>query len=73
MNIESGTTNQGPAPPGVVRMVAVVLAAPDRDWKARKLGGLAGLSYSRLRESFPAAQGQTLHEYLQRTRLEPAR
>jgi hypothetical protein len=31
-------------------VVEVVLANPARDWKARELATLAGVSYSRLRE-----------------------
>jgi AraC-like DNA-binding protein len=61
------------APPAVARVIKVVLANPTRDWKALELAALAGVSYSRLREQFLATQRQTLHAFLQRTRLDQAR
>ncbi|MST95262.1 MAG: AraC family transcriptional regulator [Pedosphaera sp.] len=61
------------APPAVARVIEVVLANPARDWKALELAALAGVSYSRLREQFRAAQRQTLHAFLQQTRLDQAR
>ena len=61
------------APPAVVRVIEVVLANPVRDWRARELAALSGVSYSRLREQFLATQRQTLHAFLQRTRLDQAR
>ena len=60
-------------PPAVARVLNAVLGNPARDWKARELAALAGVSYSRLREQFRAARRQTLHEFLQRTRLDLAR
>lgn len=61
------------APLAVARVLEVVLANPARDWKARELAALAGVSYSRLRGQFRATQRQTLHAFLQRTRLDQAR
>ena len=61
------------APPAVARVIEIVLANPARDWKALELAALAGVSYSRLREQFLRTQRQTLHEFLQRTRLDQAR
>lgn len=61
------------APPAVVRVIEVVLANPGRDGRARELAALSGVSYSRLREQFIATQRQTLHAFLQRTRLDQAR
>lgn len=60
-------------PPAVARVIEAVVANPARDWKARELAPLAGVSYSRLRELFLATQRQTLHAFLQRTRLDQAR
>jgi len=60
-------------PPSVARIVKAVLTEPSRDWKARELAGISGLSYSRLRDLFQQTQGQTIHEFLQRTRLDHAR
>lgn len=59
--------------PPVARVLEAVLANPVRDWKARELAAVAHLSYSRLRELFRRSQQQTLHEFLQRTRLDQAR
>lgn len=65
---------RGRPPPAVARVLQrPVLGNPARDWKARELAALAGVSYSRLREQFRAARRQTLHEFLQRTRLDLAR
>lgn len=61
------------APPAVARVIKIVLANPARDWMVRELAELAGVSYSRLREQFVATQRQTLHAFLQRTRLDQAR
>lgn len=55
------------------RVVEAVQANPLRDWQAGELSALAGIGYSTLRSRFKASQGETLHEYLQRTRLEQAR
>ena len=49
------------------------VAEPARDWRARELAGVAGVSDSRLRDHFQSARGETLHEFLQRTRLDLAR
>jgi AraC-like DNA-binding protein len=55
------------------RVVEAVQANPLRDWQAAELSALAGIGYSTLRSRFKASHGETLHEYLQRTRLEQAR
>jgi AraC-like DNA-binding protein len=60
-------------PPPVARVLDAVFADPARDWRARELAVLAGVSYSRLRDHFQSARGETLHEFLQRTRLDLAR
>lgn len=57
----------------VARVVTAVLAAPARDWKARELAALAGVGYTKLRHLFKQSQQETLHEFLQRTRLDQAR
>lgn len=63
----------GPAPEPVKRVIDAVLADPMRDWRAKELGSLAGVSYSALRSLFKASQHESLHEFLQRTRLDQAR
>lgn len=60
-------------PEPVRRVLDTVLAAPERDWQAAELARMAGVSYSRLREMFRAARSETLHDFLQRTRLDEAR
>ena len=55
------------------RVIEAVQSNPARDWRATELSTLAGISYSSLRTHFKASQGETLHDYLQRTRLEQAR
>lgn len=59
-------------PPSVARVIEVVFADPARDWRARELAVVAGVSYSRLRDHFQSARGETLHAFLQRTRLDLA-
>jgi AraC family transcriptional regulator, transcriptional activator for feuABC-ybbA operon len=54
-------------------VIEAVQANPARDWQAGELSALAGISYSSLRTHFKASQGETLHEFLQRLRLEQAR
>jgi AraC-like DNA-binding protein len=54
-------------------VLEAVQANPARDWQATELSALAGISYSSLRTHFKATQGETLHEFLQRVRLEQAR
>lgn len=55
------------------RVIEAVQSNPARDWHVGELSRLAGISYSGLRTHFKAAQGETLHDFLQRTRLEQAR
>jgi AraC-like DNA-binding protein len=62
-----------PVPPPVARVIEAVFAHPARAWRARDLAVVAGVSYSRLRDHFRSARGETLHEFLQRTRLDLAR
>lgn len=57
----------------VTRVVQAVLTAPARDWKARELAAIAGVGYTKLRNLFKQSQQETLHEFLQRTRLDQAR
>lgn len=60
-------------PTAVARVLEAVLAEPERNWRAQDLPRLAGLSYSRLRDQFRKAQGQTLHGFLRNIRLDRAR
>lgn len=63
---------EAPHPP-VSRVVEAVQANPLRNWRAAELSALAGIGYSSLRQRFKSSQGETLHEYLQRIRLDQAR
>lgn len=60
-------------PESVRRVLEIVLAQPERDWQAAELATVAGVSYSRLRDLFKASRSETLHDFLQRTRLDEAR
>lgn len=60
-------------PEPVRRVLEVVLAEPDRDWQAAALATISGVSYSRLRDLFKTSRAETLHDFLQRTRLDEAR
>jgi len=60
-------------PEPVRRVLEAVFAQPDRDWQAAALAKIAEMSYSRLREVFKASRAETLHDFLQRTRLDEAR
>ena len=60
-------------PVPVRRVLNSVEADPRRDWRARKLAEMTGISYSGLRALFRQTQGETLHSYLQHVRLDQAR
>lgn len=57
----------------VLRVLNTVSADPARDWKTTELARIAGLSPTRLRVHFRRAMRETLHQYIQRTRLNLAR
>jgi AraC-like DNA-binding protein len=65
--------SQGATPEPVRKVIEAVLADPTRAWRAKELGALAGVSYSALRSRFKETQHESLHEFLQRTRLDQAR
>jgi len=60
-------------PAAIVRVLNAVAANPARDWKTTELARVAGMSYTRLRVHFRQAMHETMHDYLQRTRLNLAR
>ncbi|MBI3878140.1 MAG: helix-turn-helix transcriptional regulator [Verrucomicrobia bacterium] len=62
-----------PPPPPVARVLNTVLADPTRDWHVRELVQLAGISYSGLRVLFHKTQGESVHDFLRRVRLDQAR
>jgi AraC-like DNA-binding protein len=63
--------NETPVP--VTRVINALLANPARDWKATELAGIAQISYSGLRRLFKNTQQESIHEFIQRTRLDQAR
>lgn len=63
----------GPTSEPVRRVLDAVLADPLRDWRAKELSALTGVSDSALRSLFKKSQQESLHEFLQRTRLDQAR
>ncbi len=60
-----------PAP--VVRVLNAISANPLRDWKAKELAAVGKVSYSGLRSMFQSSGQGTIHEHIQRARLDQAR
>jgi len=60
-------------PPPVVRVLNAISANPLRDWKAKELAAVGKVSYSGLRALFQQAKQGTIHEHIQRARLDQAR
>ncbi|MCX8092386.1 MAG: AraC family transcriptional regulator, partial [Verrucomicrobiae bacterium] len=60
-------------PEPVVRALNAIAANPLRDWKARELAGVAKVSYSGLRALFRKCGQGTIHQHIQRARLDQAR
>lgn|GEM_PF-12182 len=64
---------RAPAQPPVTRVINAVLANAAKDWQVRELAAIAGISYSGLRQLFQRTQHESVHGFLQRTRLDQAR
>jgi AraC-like DNA-binding protein len=60
-------------PPAVVRVMNAIASNPLRDWKARELAAIGRISYSGLRALFSRSGQGTIHEHIQRARLDQAR
>ena len=60
-------------PEPVVRVINAIAANPMRDWKARELAVVGKVSYSGLRAMFQASKQGTVHEHIQRARLDQSR
>jgi AraC-like DNA-binding protein len=60
-------------PKPLARAVSLVMADPSRDWKVPELADAAGASRSGLQRMFKIFQQESIHEFLQRTRLDQAR
>ena len=64
---------QAELPAPVVRVLNAISANPLRDWKAKELAAIGKVSYSGLRALFQKAGQGTIHEQIQRARLDQAR
>ncbi|HEY1717556.1 MAG TPA: AraC family transcriptional regulator [Verrucomicrobiae bacterium] len=60
-------------PEPVVRVLNAISANPLRDWKAKELAVVGKVSYSGLRAAFQKSGQGTVHEHIQRARLDQAR
>jgi AraC-like DNA-binding protein len=60
-------------PVPVVRVLNAIAANPLRDWKAKELATVGKISYSGLRAAFQKSGQGTVHEHIQRARLDQAR
>jgi len=60
-------------PVPVVRVLNAISTNPARDWKALELATIAKISYSGLRALFQASGQGTIHQHIQRARLDQAR
>jgi AraC-like DNA-binding protein len=73
MSRELLTSPHAELPPPVVRVLNAVSANPARDWKAKELAIVAKISYSGLRALFQTTGQGTIHQHIQRARLDQAR
>ena len=64
---------QAELPVPVVRVLNAIAANPLRDWKAKELAVVGKVSYSGLRALFNKSGQGTVHEHIQRARLDQAR
>lgn len=60
-------------PEPVIRVLNAISANPLRDWKAKELAIVGKVSYSGLRAAFQKSGQGTIHEHIQRARLDQAR
>lgn len=67
------TSPHAEMPQPVVRVLNAISANPSRDWKARELAIIGKVSYSGLRSAFQKSGQGTVHEHIQRARLDQAR
>ena len=59
--------------PPVVRVINAISTNPLRDWKAKELASIGKVSYSGLRALFREAGQGTIHQHIQKARLDQAR
>jgi AraC-like DNA-binding protein len=73
MSRELLTSPHDELPAPVVRVLDAISANPLRDWKAKELAALGRVSYSGLRAMFARVGQGTIHQHIQRARLDQAR
>jgi AraC-like DNA-binding protein len=73
MSREILTSPQADLPAPVVRVINAISANPARDWKAVELATVGKVSYSGLRALFRSSGQGTIHQHIQRARLDQAR
>jgi AraC-like DNA-binding protein len=64
---------QAELPPPVARVLNAISTNPLRDWRAKELAAIGKVSYSGLRALFKDSGQGTIHEHIQRARLDQAR
>ena len=64
---------QAELPPPVLRVLNAIAANPSRDWKANELASVGKVSYSGLRALFQKVGQGTIHQHIQRARVDQAR
>jgi len=64
---------QAELPAPVVRVLNAIASNPLRDWKAMELASVGRVSYSSLRALFQKTGQGTIHQHIQRARLDQAR
>lgn len=67
------TSPQTDLPAPVARVLRVIAADPVRNWKASELAQVGQISYSGLRALFHTAGQGTIHQHIQRVRLDQTR
>jgi len=67
------TSPQAELPVPVMRVLNAISANPLRDWKAKELAAIGKVSYSGLRALFNEVGQGTIHEHIQRARLDQSR
>lgn len=73
MSRELLTSPHDDLPAPVVRVLNAISANPARDWKAAELAVVGKVSYSGLRAMFRTSGQGTIHQHIQRARLDQAR
>src|SRR5580692_7162908 len=64
---------QAELPAPIIRVLNAISANPHKDWRAKELAAVGKVSYSLLRSLFQSAKQGTIHENIQRARLDQAR